>query len=98
MAFNREDYVTVKKEYEAKRAQERAGLLRIDDSFKNIIVTPFGKVAVAIGYDFRREHFYENIKDEDIADIIKIKRTTFRSRISKAEEKLREEFGEEFPF
>ena len=40
----------------------------------------------------------ENIKDEDIADIIKIKRTTFRSRISKAEEKLREEFGEEFPF
>ena len=38
--------------------------------FKNIIVTPFGKVAVAIGYDFRREHFYENIKDEAISMIL----------------------------
>lgn len=38
--------------------------------FKNIIVTPFGKVAVAVGYDFRLEHFYENIKDEAITMIL----------------------------
>ena len=38
--------------------------------FKHIIVTPFGKVAVAIGYDFRREPFYENIKDEAISMIL----------------------------
>ena len=38
--------------------------------FKNIINTPFGKVAVAIAYDSRREHFYENIKDEAISMIL----------------------------
>ena len=38
--------------------------------FKNVIVTPFGKVAVAIGYDMRREHFYENIKDESLSMIL----------------------------
>ena len=38
--------------------------------FKNVIVTPFGKVAVAVAYDFRREHFYENIKDEAITMIL----------------------------
>ena len=38
--------------------------------FKNTIVTPFGKVAVAIAYDFRMEHFYENIKDEAISMIL----------------------------
>ncbi len=38
--------------------------------FKNVIVTPFGKVGVAIGYDFRREHFYENIKDEAISMLL----------------------------
>ena len=38
--------------------------------FKNTIVTPFGKIAVAVGYDFRLEHFYENIKDESISMIL----------------------------
>ena len=38
--------------------------------FKSAIVTPFGKVAVAIAYDFRREAFYENIKDEAITMIV----------------------------
>ena len=38
--------------------------------FKNTIVTPFGKVAVAIAYDFHREHFYDNIKDEAITMIL----------------------------
>ena len=38
--------------------------------FKSIIVTPFGKVAVAVGYDLRREPFYENIKDEAISMIL----------------------------
>ena len=38
--------------------------------FDNIIETPFGKVAVAICYDSRRKHFYENIKDEKISLIV----------------------------
>ena len=38
--------------------------------FKSTIITPFGKVGVAIGYDSRREHFYQNIKDESISMII----------------------------
>ena len=38
--------------------------------FKNTIVTPFGTVAVAIGYDFRCEHFYQNIKDAAISMIL----------------------------
>lgn len=40
----------------------------------------------------------KGIKDEDIADAIGIKRTTFRSRIKKVEAQLREEFGDEYPF
>jgi len=40
----------------------------------------------------------QGFKDEAIADRLGIKRTTFRSRLSKAEEKLREEFGEDYPF
>ena len=39
-----------------------------------------------------------NVKDEDIADAIGIKRTTFRSRIEKARAQLSEEFGVDFPF
>lgn len=39
-----------------------------------------------------------NIKDEDIADAIGIKRTTFRSRIEKARDQLSEEFSVDFPF
>ena len=38
--------------------------------YKSIITTPFGKVAVAIGYDFRRQHLYDNIKDEAISMIL----------------------------
>ncbi|NLA74029.1 MAG: carbon-nitrogen hydrolase family protein, partial [Deltaproteobacteria bacterium] len=38
--------------------------------FGNIIITPFGNVAVAICYDARRRHFYENIKDEAIGLIV----------------------------
>jgi predicted amidohydrolase len=38
--------------------------------FKNTIETPFGKIAVAIAYDFHCEHFYANIKDEAISMIL----------------------------
>lgn len=40
----------------------------------------------------------KGMKDEDIANAIGIKRTTFRSRIDKAHAKLREEYGEDFTF
>ena len=40
----------------------------------------------------------QGLKDEDIADAIGIKRTTFRSRIEKARAALREEYGEDFHF
>ena len=40
----------------------------------------------------------QGLKDDDIADIIGVKRTTFRSRIEKARAKLREEYGEDFYF
>ena len=38
--------------------------------FGNIICTPFGNVAVAICYDAKRKHFYNNIKSEEISLII----------------------------
>ena len=38
--------------------------------FKSTIETPFGKVAVALGYDFRRELLYQNIKDQAISMIL----------------------------
>lgn len=38
--------------------------------FKNTVETPFGKVAVALGYDFRRELLYQNIKDQAISMIL----------------------------
>ena len=38
------------------------------------------------------------VKDDDIAEIIGIKRTTFRSRLDKAAKKLRDEFGKYFHF
>ena len=40
----------------------------------------------------------EGLSDEAIADIIGIKRTTFLSRLKKAEEKLRGEYGPDFNF
>lgn len=38
--------------------------------FSHIIQTPLGNIAVAICYDARRKHFYENIKDETISLIL----------------------------
>ena len=38
--------------------------------FKSTIETPFGKVAVAVGYDLRRQLFYQNIKNESITMIL----------------------------
>ncbi|NLN84164.1 MAG: carbon-nitrogen hydrolase family protein [Firmicutes bacterium] len=38
--------------------------------FDNIINTPFGNVAVAICYDSRRKHFYQNIEDKEISLIV----------------------------
>ncbi len=37
-------------------------------------------------------------KDEEIAEILSVKRTTFRSRIDKAKNTLSDEFGDVFPF
>lgn len=39
-------------------------------NFGNNISTPFGNVAVAICYDARRKHFYDNVKDEEISLIL----------------------------
>ena len=38
--------------------------------FGSVILTPFGKVGVAICYDSRRKHFYENVKDEELSLIL----------------------------
>ena len=38
--------------------------------FGSIIPTPFGKIGVAICYDSRRRHFYENVKDEELSMIL----------------------------
>ncbi|WP_246597477.1 carbon-nitrogen hydrolase family protein [Faecalicatena faecalis] len=38
--------------------------------FDSIISTPFGNVAVAICYDAKRKHFYNNIKDEEVSLIV----------------------------
>ena len=38
--------------------------------FDSIIRAPFGNIAVAICYDARRRHFYDNVKDEKIALIV----------------------------
>ena len=38
--------------------------------FGNIIQTPFGNVGVAICYDSRRRHFYENVKDQELSLIL----------------------------
>jgi omega-amidase len=38
--------------------------------FGSVIRTPFGNVGVAICYDSRRKHFYENIKEQEISLIL----------------------------
>jgi len=38
--------------------------------FGNIIYTPFGTVGVAICYDSRRKHFYDNVRDEELSLIL----------------------------
>ncbi len=38
--------------------------------FPNIIETPLGNIAVAICYDSRRRHFYENIRNEELCLIL----------------------------
>ena len=38
--------------------------------FGSIISTPFGNVGVAICYDSRRKHFYDNVKDEELSLIL----------------------------
>ena len=38
--------------------------------FGSIITTPLGKIGVAICFDSRRKHFYENIKDEELSLIL----------------------------
>ena len=38
--------------------------------FGNMIETPFGKVGVAICFDSRRKHFYDNVKDEELSLIL----------------------------
>ena len=39
-------------------------------SFGSVISTPFGEVGVAICYDSRRKHFYDNVKDEALTMIL----------------------------
>lgn len=38
--------------------------------FDNIIYTPFGTIGVAICYDSRRKHFYDNVKNEALSLIL----------------------------
>ena len=38
--------------------------------FDNVISTPFGRVGVAICYDSRRKHFYDNVKNEELSLIL----------------------------
>lgn len=38
--------------------------------FGSVISTPFGKVGVAICFDSRRRHFYENVKNEELSLIL----------------------------
>lgn len=38
--------------------------------YDSIIDTPLGKVGVAICYDAKRKHFYENVKDEELSMIL----------------------------
>lgn len=39
-------------------------------NFESIIHTPIGDIGIAICYDAKRKHFYENIKDEELSMIL----------------------------
>ncbi len=39
-------------------------------SFGNMIRTPIGNIGVAICYDAKRKHFYDNVKDEELSLIL----------------------------
>lgn len=58
------------KVYGIVRKSEAESFIFKRGHFPNLIATPFGKVAVAICYDSRRRHFYENIKDESLSLIL----------------------------
>ena len=38
--------------------------------FNSVVATPFGRVGVAICFDSRRRHFYDNVKDETLSLIL----------------------------
>lgn len=52
-----------------RKSEGEAAIFKRGD-FPNVIPTPFGNVAVGICYDSRRKHFYDNIKDREIALIL----------------------------
>ncbi len=54
--------------YVSKSEGESAVFRRGD--FPNVVDTPFGKVGIAICYDSRRRHFYDNVKDEELSLIL----------------------------
>ena len=51
------------------KSEGEAAVFRQGD-FGNVIPTPFRRVGVAICYDSRRRHFYENVKDEELSLIL----------------------------
>ena len=73
-----------------KSEGESAGFKRGD--FDSLIQTPFGNVAVAICYDARRKHFYENIKNEAISLILFLHGCPADSKKPEAEEKTNDYF------
>lgn len=58
------------KVYGIVRKSEGESYIFKTGDFPNVIATPIGNIAVAICYDSRRKHFYNNIKDEMISLIL----------------------------
>lgn len=58
------------KVYGIVRKSEGESFIFKRGDFPHIIQTPLGNIAVAICYDARRKHFYENIKDKAISIIL----------------------------
>ncbi len=52
-----------------RKSEGEAYVFRRGD-FGSIVHTPLGNIAVAICYDARRKHFYDNIKDEAVSLIL----------------------------